>query len=264
MKSEVKKVQYGGKEFAVATKYSQVSDEWLVFLHGIGCAKECFDEVFSTDLTKRYSILTFDFVGFGGSSKPDDFEYTMEQHADIAGTLIRQFNPRLVSLVAHSMGGTIGVLLAQQLDNLAVLINVEGNLVSEDAGIVSRRMAEQTEASFIQYGFDEFLNNLRGSDDRSFQIWADWYAKSSRLALHRSGSSLVEWSDSDKLMALFNRLPKKAFIHGDKTDISHLQPQFENVEVFSVTDSGHFMMLDNPTGFYSVLAKIDLFPSLAV
>jgi pimeloyl-ACP methyl ester carboxylesterase len=254
MVEESKRLEVNGRTHSIAVKYTEVSNDWLVFLHGIGCAKECFDEAFSTELSKRFSILTFDFLGFGGSDKPDDFGYTLELHADTAKKLIEQFNPSSVSLVAHSMGGTIGTLLAPQLNNLVTLVNAEGNLVSQDAGIVSRRTAEQAEADFVQRGFDEFLNSLRSSEENSFRDWADWYAKSSRIAIHRSGSSLVRWSDSDKLMRLFNQLHKKAFIHGDRTGISHIQPKFENVDVFSVSNSGHFMMLDNSREFYSVLS----------
>lgn len=249
-------VTYRDRTFSFAVKHTQVSDDWLVFLHGIGCAKECFDPVFETELAKQYSILTFDFIGFGDSDKPDDFEYTLEQHAEIAYKLIQQFDPKTVSLVAHSMGGTIGLLLAQKLDNLNWFINLEGNLVSEDAGIVSRRTAEQAEADFVNNGYAAFLTSLKQSDDTSFRTWAEWYEKSSKLAIYRSGTLLVEWSDSGKLMVYFKALNKKAFIHGDQTDISHLSEELKDIETISIPNSGHFMMLDNPRVLYKEIAKL--------
>lgn len=255
MTQETKKVQYDGREFSLATKSSWLSDEWLVFLHGIGCAKECFDGVFDTGLAQRFSILTFDFVGFGASDKPEDFGYTLQDHAAITKLLIEQLDPKKVTLIAHSMGGTIGNLLAGQLENLTSFINLEGNLISEDAGIVSRRTAEQTEAAFVQAGFDQFLEKLKASDDQSYRTWADWYAQSSKVAVHRSGSSLVEWSDSGKLLDLFNKLPRKAFIHGDETDVTHVLAQLKDADIFSVSNSGHFMMLDNPKEFYAALSN---------
>jgi pimeloyl-ACP methyl ester carboxylesterase len=254
MTEEFKHVQYNGKAFSIAIKSSGVADEWLIFLHGIGCAKECFDEVFSTNLAQRFSILTFDFVGFGSSDKPKDFSYTLEEHAAITQLLIEQFSPKKITLVAHSMGGTIGTLLAGQLKSLDRFINLEGNLVSEDAGIVSRRTAEQTEENFIRNGFDKFLESLRSSSDNSFRAWADWYAKSDKIAIHRSGSSLVNWSDSGELLKLFNSLPKKAFMYGEKADVTKLIPQFKDVDVFSISNSGHFMMLDNSKEFYALLS----------
>lgn len=255
MNEEARKIQLNGREFSLVVKYTQTSDNWLVFLHGIGCAKECFDEAFNTSLAQKYSILTFDFLGHGSSDMPDDFDYTMEEHAETAKLLIEQFSPKTVSLVAHSMGGTIGVLLAKQLNNLVSFINVEGNLVSADAGIVSRRTAEQAETDFVATGYDEFLTSLRQSSEPAFRTWAYWYAKASRIAIHRSGSSLVKWSDSGKLMNLFNQLTKKAFMYGDQTDISHLKDGFKDVQVFSIPSSGHFMMLDNPPAFYKTISE---------
>lgn len=255
MVEEKRRVAYNGEVLSLAVRYSQLSDDWVVFLHGIGCAKECFDHVFQADLTKRFSILTFDFVGFGDSDKPADFEYTLEQHAGISKKLIEQFNPGTVSLVAHSMGGTIGTLLAPQINNLSCFVNLEGNLSAEDVGIVSRRTAEQSEENFVAHGFDQFLGDLKESNDPAYRAWAEWYAKSSKVAIHRSGSSLFQWSISGKLIDLFNELPKKAFIHGDKTGIAHNQSQFKNVDVFSISKSEHFMMLDNPQEFYKVLFR---------
>lgn len=256
MSEESKQIEFAGQTHSLAVKYVQTSDEWLVFLHGIGCAKECFDPVFETELAKRYSILTFDFLGFGESDKPDDFEYTLQQHADVVFELIKQFKPKIVSLAAHSMGGTIGLLLAQKLGNLDWFINLEGNLVSKDAGIVSRRTAEQAEADFVNTGYANFLDGLKQSEDAAFKTWAEWYEKSSKLAIYRSGTSLVKWSDSGKLMDYFSNLKKKAFIHGDQTDISHLMAGLKNIPMITIPNSGHFMMLDNPQVLYKEIAEL--------
>lgn len=253
MKEESIQVEHGGKTFSVATKYKPNGNEWLVFMHGIGCAKESFDAVFQDKLAERYSVLTFDFIGHGGSDKPADFSYRLEDHAAIANQLIKQFDPKSVAVVAHSMGGTIGLLLVQELDNLKTFINVEGNLISEDAGIVSRQTAEQAEADFVTNGYNDFLARLRSSDEPAFRVWANWYEKSSPVAIHRSGTSLVEWSDSGKLMPAFNGLSEKAFIYGDRTDVSLLLPQFQDVDVYAIPNSAHFMMLDNPTAFYDAI-----------
>lgn len=253
MKEKTIQVEHDGKKFSIATKCKPNGNEWLVFLHGIGCAKESFDAVFEDKLAERYSILTFDFVGHGDSDKPEDFSYHLEDHAAIAKQVIGRFSPESVTVVAHSMGGTIGLLLTQGLDNLMTFINVEGNLISEDAGIVSRQTAEQTEADFVTNGFNNFLAGLRSSDESAFRVWADWYEKSSPIAVHRSGTSLVKWSDSGKLMPAFNQLNAKAFIYGDKTDVSLLLPQFQDVDVHAVPNSAHFMMLDSPTAFYEAI-----------
>lgn len=255
---EVKKVNVSYKklDLSIATKFRQTgSNTTLIFLHGIGCAKECFDEAFNVEGLGTYSILTFDFVGFGESDKPDDFTYTMEDYAAIARLLIERLGLQRVALVAHSMGGTIGVLVAKELDNLVGFINAEGNLVSEDAGIVSRETAEQSEEGFLHEGYEKFLASLQSSTNNSMKTWAGWYKNSSPIAIYRSGSSLVEWSDNSKLLEYFNELPKAAYIYGEHTPSEHVLPKLKDVNTYRISNSGHFMMLDNPQDFYEVIVK---------
>lgn len=256
MPKEIKKVEYKGREFAIAIKHARISDDWLVFLHGIGCAKECFGEVFRTELAKHFSLLTLDFVGFGGSDKPKDFSYTLEDHAEITKLVIGKFKPQKVTLVAHSMGGGIGALVAKDLDNLGSFINLEGNLVSQDAGIVSRKTAEQAEDGFVYEGFDKFLSSLKSSDDPASRAWAKWYENSSRIAIYRSGRSLVEWSDNGKLLVYFNDLPKKAYVYGSRTNSDHVLGHLRGTDIIKVSNAGHFMMLDNPSEFYRILSGL--------
>jgi len=248
-------IDYQGKQWAISAKYNKLSDHWLVFLHGLGCSKECFDYAYDTRLAKKYSILTFDFIGFGDSAKPNDFSYSLEDHAAVAKLVIDYFKPTDVVLVAHSMGGTIGVLLTQRLTNVVRLINVEGNLISEDAGIVSRRTAEQTENEFKRHGFNRFLANLKDSDEPAYRTWAGWYASSSKIAVYRSCCSLVEWSDNKELLTFFNGLPKKAYIFGDRTDVETLLPHLDHANIISIPNGAHFMMLDNPEAFYAAVEE---------
>jgi pimeloyl-ACP methyl ester carboxylesterase len=267
MTEATREIHYDGETFSIATKFSKQSDVWIVFLHGLGCAKECFDEAFNTELGKYFSILTFDFMGFGDSDKPDDFQYTLEEHAAIATIVIEQYNPKQIIIVAHSMGGTIGTLLARRMDNIRAFIKVEGNLISEDAGIVSRRTADQNEVDFILTGLTDFLEGLKDAPDTASQAWARWYEHSSRIAIYRSCRSLVHWSDDKRLLDYFKSLPQKCFIYGDqrKDELDCTLQQLQGTPLLRISGSGHFMMLDNPREFYTTIGhyldEIGLIPS---
>lgn len=253
IKEEIKKVQYRGRSFVIATKYREGFDLWLVFLHGLGCAKESFEDAFTAKQLDGYSLLAFDFVGFGASDKPDDFTYTLEDHVEIAKLVIGQLNPSGIVLIGHSMGGAVGTLLAGKLDNMVGYVNLEGNLVPEDVGIVSRRTAEQPEADFIRHGFSAFLQGLKESEDASYRKWAEWYGRSSAVAVHRSGCSLVEWSVGGELLPTFNALSKKVYVYGDRMDYSYLPPRLQNADFIAIANSGHFMMIDNPDDTYRAI-----------
>ncbi len=257
MNSQTLSVTHRNLNLSIAAKRrnNPQSDTTLVFLHGLGCAKECFDKAFEADTLKEFSLLTFDFPGYEESSKPDGFSYSMEDQAEVALSVIKQLETKKTVLVAHSMGGTIGLLAAQQLDNLVGFVNVEGNLVAEDAGIISRRTADQPESEFLAHGFDNFLAGLKNAGRSDFSAWAEWYEKSDRRAVYRSSQSLVEWSDSGKLMSYFNELPHKAFIYGDEESKDYLLRQFRDVKTHCIPNSGHFMMLDDPEKFYEAIGE---------
>ena len=82
-----------------------------------------------------------------------------------------------------------------------------------------------------------------------------WYEKSSPIAIHRSAKSLVEESDSGKLLEQFNSLPNKSYIYGD-SEREYLLPLFHQTNVKKIVQSGHFPMIDNPDAFYKVIAKL--------
>jgi pimeloyl-ACP methyl ester carboxylesterase len=55
----------------------------LLLLHGLGCSKESYRDIWFRDEFNDYSIISLDLIGFGGSSKSDKFSYKMEDHASV-------------------------------------------------------------------------------------------------------------------------------------------------------------------------------------
>lgn len=238
----------------VATSILGDSPDWLVFIHGLGCARQGFDGVFDRpDLRERYTLMTIDLPGFGESVKPADFSYELEEQANTVTQLLGNLAAQRVNIVGHSMGGVVGLLVAHQV-KAQLFINCEGNFVASDAGLASRHIANQPEADFQARGFKEFVSQLKKSEDNADKTWAKWCQQSTPLAFHRSAQSLVKWSDSKQILGLYQSLESTAYIHGAHGLVSEVTPQLPNV--FTIPGSGHFMMLDNPNGLYDTIAKI--------
>ena len=87
----------------------------LLLLHGFPTC--CFDWRGVLDRTSG-PALTFDFLGFGLSDKPDDHVYTLAWQADIVEELVsRHAGDREIVLVAHDMGTSVTTeLLARDLE----------------------------------------------------------------------------------------------------------------------------------------------------
>lgn len=229
----------------------------LLLLHGLGCAKESFDSAFAAGPLAGLGICAFDFPGHGRSVGPLP-EFTIQAYAEVTAAVVRELAPRRLFVVAHSMGGAVGVVAAADLPRLAGFVNIEGNLVGQDCGLVSRGAAERPRREFVTREFPRFLADLQASRQPALRTWARWYAQTDPVAFHQVASSLVEWSDSGKLRSLFRSLPgTTAYLHGgDSGDLSYLLSTLDGIPVHAIPGSGHFPMLDNPPALWRTVAQV--------
>jgi pimeloyl-ACP methyl ester carboxylesterase len=84
----------------------------LVMLHG-WAASHKFWKYCLTAFSPRWRVIAPDLAGFGLSEKPDR-DYTLEGLASWLGKFLDALKLDRVTLVAHSMGGTIALLYALQ------------------------------------------------------------------------------------------------------------------------------------------------------
>ena len=248
-------IKYDGKRIHLSVKLRQVSDNLVLMLHGFGCSKECFDEVFVAEGLQDLSICTFDFPGHGRSGRSDASSYSLQSFADITNILLEKLSPKTVSMVCHSMGGAVGLIATQERSNVGMFVNVEGNLVAADCGIVSRSTATQSFDRFERTGYSDFLQDLRRSGRKPDKAWARWYAQADPCALHETALSLVEWSDSSKLLDLFKSLHDRADRWENEVK-DYLLPDLQNVSSYRIPEACHFVMLDNPDEFYPLVSSL--------
>jgi pimeloyl-ACP methyl ester carboxylesterase len=256
VRTEQVEVEYGNGRILISANRRNSGEHLLVLLHGFGCAKECFDQAFEIKELEQVSILAPDFPGHGCSSRPGRPWYSLQAYADIVNMVVNDVAPSRVSFLGHSMGGAVGVVCSQARRDLHCLISADGNLVSRDCGMVSRGIARQSPGHFSKFGFGQFLRSLESSEQRSNTQWAGWCRLADPSCLHEVAQSLVEWSDSGKLLDLFASLERPVYICGDSDPKDYLLPELRNVSVRTISKSGHFMMLDNPLEFYSVVGDV--------
>jgi pimeloyl-ACP methyl ester carboxylesterase len=247
------------KNFELSIKLKNGSREFIVFIHGLGCTKESFDTLWNyTELFKHFSLLTFDLAGFGDSSRPKDFSYTMEDQAEICKVMLDTFKPDKVHIVAYSMGGAIGLLLAEKIgDKAASFINIEGNLISEDCGPLSRKTIHASFDEFNSRVFNKLKSAVGSSGDKNAKLWLKWCDRSDALAYYKTSKSLVDWSESGNLLKKFEALKiNKAYFYGAQNFQMKVLDRLQSIRKISISNSGHFLMIDNPQEFYSTLAVV--------
>jgi pimeloyl-ACP methyl ester carboxylesterase len=217
------KLIYKDNTFEVSSNFRKGSEESILFIHGLGCSKDSFKDVWNFSEFKNYTILTFDLLGFGDSSKSKEFSYTMEEHAEICALLIEKLKLDEVHVVGHSMGGAIGLLLIEKNPSkIMSFINLEGNLVGEDCTF-SREAIRYSLEDFENGFFTDFTSSIKNLKDLatstrlSTRLFYRWLSKSDPYAFYRSSESLVKWSDSGRLLNMFIDVDiKRYYVFGEE------------------------------------------------
>jgi len=257
--TETFSLPHQGTEIRISADVRRAGPDVVVLLHGLGCTKKSFEDVALVSALADFTTCAFDFPGHGRSPALAHESHSLQTYADITNLVVRHLSPARLFVVGHSMGGAAGLIATQEMTEVAGFVSVEGNLVAEDCGLVSRKTAETPIVEFVRHGFDAFLSDLRTSQDSDLRHWAQWYASCAPEAVHDTAGSLVEWSDSGKLLELFTSLRSRAFVYGERDNrFGHLLPLLAAVDTFTISDSGHFPMIDNPPALYATLSDIIL------
>ena len=93
----------------------QGSGRPLLLIHGFGASTFTWRHV-APGLARDHKVITVDLKGFGQSDKPFDSRYSVYDQAELLIQLIEDKDLRDLTLVGHSFGGGIALLLALEAD----------------------------------------------------------------------------------------------------------------------------------------------------
>jgi pimeloyl-ACP methyl ester carboxylesterase len=102
----------GPPEAPVKLFYSeQGSGPPLLLIHGFGASTYTWRHI-APELAKSHRVIAVDLKGFGQSDKPFDGRYSVYDQAELLAQLIEDKDLRNLTLVGHSFGGGVALLLA--------------------------------------------------------------------------------------------------------------------------------------------------------
>ncbi|WP_430885621.1 alpha/beta fold hydrolase [Fusibacter sp. JL216-2] len=245
----------------LAYDVSMNKGDLLFFIHGIGCNKASFKHVWDAVELKAYSKLAVDLMGYGASDGPEGFSYDMKDQARACFDLILSLGFEKIHVVAHSMGGAVGILLAQMIEDsdksLESFVSVEGNFIASDCGLISRKIIGMDYEYFEKTHFNYLKENSSLSYDMGVKEWSRQFNDANPLGFYRSAYSLVKWSDSGDLLKIFNSLhSKKAYIYGAATEGLEVLGVLDEKICHRIENSGHFIMIEAPEAFHVTLRDI--------
>ncbi len=233
----------------------------LVFLHGLGADGRCFRGALNAPGLRGRALLIPDLPGFGRSPLPEEFSHAMDAHAESVITLCHQFKLNEIAICAHSMGGAVGIILAEKCPGRVThFVNAVGNLIPEDC-FFSRPFIEMGWEAFEAHGFQKFKDKIKSQlfhPNRPPSTYLQSLQKTSARAMYLSGRDLVRLSDEGNLLSRFLALPcKKLYLaDADNPILPYLKTAREkgNVPITVIPNTGHALMENNPADFYGALA----------
>lgn len=225
-----------------------------VYLHGLGgAAAPYYAGAVAHPRLVGYRSLLVDMLGFGISDRPQHFDYTLESHADSLAAALRFAKLRDVDLVAHSMGGSVGIVLAHRHPELiARLVLVDANLdaLEPDPSVAgSAGIASYTLQQWLTVGWERAPKVFDST-------WWSTMRTSDPVAVYRSGVSLAAGSTPVMRQLLCELdIPRVFLMPGNDPVVAGAQELRDaGVQLVTVVNSGHCIMLDNPDGFAHAVA----------
>ncbi|MEV5385867.1 alpha/beta hydrolase [Streptomyces sp. NPDC052721] len=223
-----------------------------VYLHGLGAMSAAYHAHIAArpELAGRRSLFV-DLPGHGTSDRPQDFGYTLEDHADAVAVALDAAGTAGAELIAHSMGGAVAIVLAHRRPDLVSrLVLTEANLDAfppPTAG--SSGIAAYAEDEFVEAGHARVLEAVG-------PLWAATMRLADPRALHRSAVGLRKGSDP-VMRTLLEGLPvDRVFLQGEHSGELAGRESLEaaGVRVVTVPGAGHNVMFDNPDAFVAAVA----------
>jgi pimeloyl-ACP methyl ester carboxylesterase len=232
-----------------------------VYLAGLGTgATGIYPSVLFGSELASYHTLMPDFLGFGYSDRPNDFGYTIEEHADSIAYLLDQLQATGCTVIGYSLGGTVAITLAMKRPDLVTrLVLLEAPLDPMD--LVG---AGQSEQQYIASGHSIVLEQVRQitfSIDLSNRGWFPMFKLAAPHAFYRTAVSLATGMQPNWREQLYELKIPSLYIWSEKNFREEYTETFttHGVQVAVIPHAGHHdMVWENPAAFVRAIVDFEV------
>jgi pimeloyl-ACP methyl ester carboxylesterase len=262
----VKTVLYPPAQALLSYHYFSGEKPTHVYLAGLNMGSTGWypSVIYGSELSTYHSLMP-DFLGFGYSERPDNFGYTVVEHADSIAFMLDQLQASQCTVIGHSFGGAVAITLAtKRPDLVSRLVLAEAVLDGGDwFGVVA-----QSEEQFISNGHGVLLEQWRQelpNFDESDRAWWPMVKLVASHAFYRTARSLAQgvsptWREQLyqlKIPRLFLlgevSLQKKTLRVEDKEEL----PTY-GIKVAVIPHAGHLLMMsENRPAFIRAIVEFE-------
>lgn len=230
----------------------------LVLLHGLGKSTADWEESVLPILARRWRVVAIDFFGMGLSERSADLEYGWSLWSDQVAAVLDALHVQRADVVGHSLGGTVGVVLAARHPNRVRRLALVGSAQSVPWYFIAwltPGLGELMLASVAHWG-----DQPRFSEAHRQRAAEAYRVRGTRGALLRyTRRSPFEAAG---LSAAFSALDLPILqLHGTRDrEVPHaaavrLNEELATSQLVSLSDETHYLMFDAPTCFVAELTR---------
>lgn len=243
----------------------------LLLLHGFPTSSYDWHWIWQ-DLGSKHQVICFDMIGYGYSSKPEKYDYSLFDQADIAEGIIHEMQLKKVHILAHDKGDTVAnELIARQNEgklrfNIKSCVLLNGGLFP---GIHKPRMVQRLLmtpfgkylAAFYTKGmltntFERIFGpNTQPTKEEMTAYWSLMELNGGKKVFHQLIYYMQERMDNKErwLKALQESTVPLKLINGAFDPISgkhmanHYKKVIPNPDVVILENIGHYPQIEAPS-----------------
>lgn len=239
---------------------------WLLLIHGLFGDGDNL-AVVKRHFSNRYNVVSVDLPHHGRSAH--NFSFSLYEWAQTIAQTLHHHGIGEVSIVGHSLGGKVAMLMAQHamcpvrhlvvVDIAPVAYNHRHQTVFtaldrvELTSLTSRQHADQQLSLYItDLSTRQFLLKSLAKSDEGHYYW-----RFNLDGLMASYNSLSEWQEASTPY-----MGNTWFIKGARSDYlvpdyqANIRRQFPNAKAHVIADTGHWPHAEKPQVFLRVLDNI--------
>jgi pimeloyl-ACP methyl ester carboxylesterase len=231
----------------------------IVLVHGWSCDSNYWSAQLE-ELRKKYTVLTVDLAGHGGSDR-NRAEWSMGRFGDdVAAAVNKIANPKVI-IVGHSMGGPVAIEAAKRLPGR--VLGVIGVDTYKSIG-APPPPADQLDARMKLFEADfigvtrEFVSTsffTRKADPQFVRKVADDMSSAPPAVGLASIRALNAWDAAATAQGFTLPLIAINSDLGVPTDDASIQRVFPTFRSVTMPGTGHFLMMEEPVAFNTVLEE---------
>lgn len=225
----------------------------LLFLHGWRSNSTLWFSVVNPLVEREdYAIYCVDLPGFGESHLPKK-PWKIQDYVNHVLSFIRKLNLDKVTLVGHSFGGSIGIVIASEHPDL-----LDTLVLVDSAGLRKVTVKRQTKKIIAKILKPIFMLSLFAPIRTRIYVLMGAEDYIATPELKQTYLNIVNENLSDylpkiktKTLLLWGQNDKDTPLH----DAREMEKTIRNNKLIIIPDAGHYSFLDNPKKFLSELTN---------